>query len=152
MKSGAQRRGPKRRLLRTSPERSALFARVRQRGTAPEVVVQGLLAMLGCDFVTNVRGIPGSPDIVDEDHVRAVFVHGCYWHRHLGCQASSTPRHNARFWRDKFLANVRRDRRNARQLRKLGYRVMVVWECQTKSEAGQLRLKRRLERFFREQR
>jgi DNA mismatch endonuclease (patch repair protein) len=136
--------------LTTTPERSALLGRVRQKGTAPEAVVQGMLTRLGHAYSTNVRAIPGSPDIVASDHSRAVFVHGCYWHRHLGCRASSTPKKNAEFWLEKFTTTVRRDRRNAGKLRKLGYRVMTVWECQTKSEKMRARLERRLDRFFRE--
>ena len=136
--------------LTTTPERSALLGRVRQRGTAPEEVVQEMLTRLGHSYSTNVRGIAGSPDIVSVDHSRAVFVHGCYWHRHPGCRASSTPTQNAEFWQDKFVANVRRDRRKTRELRGLGYRVMIVWECQTKSAPKRARLERRLDRFFRE--
>jgi DNA mismatch endonuclease (patch repair protein) len=135
--------------LTTTPERSELLSRVRQRGTAPEAVVQEMLTRLGHAHRTNVRGLPGSPDVVAADGSRAVLVHGCYWHRHSGCSASSTPKHNSAFWLEKFVANVRRDRRNARELRRLGYRVMTVWECQTKSAAKRSRLARRLDQFFR---
>jgi DNA mismatch endonuclease (patch repair protein) len=138
--------------LVTTPERSALLGRVRQKHTAPELVVQEALASLGYEYLTNVRGVPGSPDIVSTDRLRAIFVHGCFWHRHPGCPASSTPAQNAEFWKEKFAANVRRDRRNARELRRLGYRVMVVWECQTKSADKRARLQRRLDKFFREPR
>lgn len=136
--------------LITTPERSALFGRVRQQGTAPEIVVREMLTRLGHKYLRNARGIPGSPDIVAADRTRAVFVHGCYWHRHSGCPASSTPTRNAGFWLDKFATNVRRDRRKVRALRQLGYRVMIVWECQTKSESKRARLERRLSRFFEE--
>lgn len=138
------------RALLTTPERSALFSRVRQKGTAPEVVVQKILTNLGHSYMTNVRDIPGSPDIVSAHRSRAIFVHGCYWHRHPGCPASSTPAQNAQFWKEKFEANVRRDRRKARQLRRLGYRVMTIWECQTKSSNKRARLERRIRRFFHE--
>lgn len=151
--AGATRRpsrGTRTGRLATTPERSALLRRVRQKGTAPELIVQEMLTSGGHAFTTNVRGIPGSPDIVSTDHSRAVFVHGCYWHRHQGCPASSTPTNNAEFWKDKFAANVRRDRHKVRQLRELGYSVMIVWECQTKSAEKRVRLARRLERFFRE--
>lgn len=133
----------------TSPERSALFSRVRQKGTAPETVVQQMLTRLGYAYLTNVPDVPGSPDIVSVDRSRAVFVHGCFWHRHPACQASSTPTQNADFWNAKFASNVRRDRRKERELRKLGYRVMTVWECETKSEDKRTRLEGRLVRFFR---
>lgn len=136
------------RRLATTAERSALLSRVRQQGTAPEIVVQEILTRLGHSFTTNVRGIPGSPDIVASDQSVAVLVHGCYWHRHPQCSASSTPTRNAEFWKEKFAANVRRDRRKARELRKLGYRVMTVWECQTKTGEKRARVARRLDRFF----
>jgi len=144
------RKSPRLGKLATTPERSALFKRVRQRGTAPEAVVRAMLTRLGHTYSTNVRLIPGSPDLVSEGSW-AVFVHGCYWHRHAGCRASSTPSRNAAFWRAKFEANVRRDRRKVRELKKLGYRVMTIWECETKTRANQARLERRLARFFREQ-
>jgi DNA mismatch endonuclease (patch repair protein) len=124
---------------------------VRQHGTAPEEIVQEILTRLNQRYWTNVRGMPGSPDIVSLQHSCAVFVHGCYWHRHPRCKASSTPAQNFEFWREKFIANVKRDRRKTRELRKLGYRVMTVWECQTKSASKRERLERRLDRFFREQ-
>jgi DNA mismatch endonuclease, patch repair protein len=146
--NNAARRGR----LSTTPERSALFKKVRQKGTAPETIVQQMLTRLGHAYSTNVRGIPGSPDVIAVDHSRAVFVHGCYWHRHPGCSASTTPARNVKFWKEKFAANVRRDRRKARELRKLGYRVMTVWECRTKSAEKRARLERRLDRFFREAR
>lgn len=136
-------------LSATTPDRSALLSRVRQRGTAPEEVVQEMLKRLGHGYSPNVRGIPGTPDIVSADRSLAVLVHGCYWHRHRGCRASSMPAHNAEFWTAKFAANVRRDRRQLRELRKLGYSTMTVWECQTKSAAKRGRLERRLARFFR---
>jgi DNA mismatch endonuclease (patch repair protein) len=148
MTPSPNKQGLRSRRLATTPERSALFSRVRQRGTAPEIMVQEILMRLGHSFTTNVRGIPGSPDIVASDQSRAVLVHGCYWHRHPQCSASSTPTRNAEFWKEKFAANVRRDRRKARELRKLGYRVMTVWECQTKSSEKRARLERRLNRFF----
>ena len=140
------------RRLETTPERSRLLRRVRQKNTAPEAAVQEMLSRLQLAYSTHVRGIPGSPDIVAVDRSRAVFVHGCFWHRHPGCRACSTPKRNAAFWLEKFATNVRRDQRNARQLRKLGYRVMTAWECQTKTETKRLRLERRLQRFFQEPR
>lgn len=137
-----------RKLSPTTPERSALFKRVRRKGTTPEIVVRDLLRGLGFAYRTNVEHIPGSPDVMSADRSRVVFVHGCYWHRHSNCSASTSPKRNAAFWREKFLANIRRDRRKVRQLRALGYRVMIVWECQTKSEIRLARLERRLARFF----
>ena len=78
----------------------------------------------------------------------AVFVHGCFWHRHRGCRACTTPKENAPFWAQKFADNVARDRRKATELRRLGFRVLTVWECQVKSEAKLVQLERKLGRFF----
>jgi DNA mismatch endonuclease (patch repair protein) len=134
--------------LRTTPERALLMSKVRQHGTGPELAVRALLRDLGRPFRTNGKGLPGSPDIYSVGGKRALFVHGCFWHRHPGCRAATTPTRNRRFWLAKFLANVARDDHNIRRLRRLGYRVMTVWECQLKSPAKLVRLKRRLDRFF----
>ena len=134
--------------LKTSPKRSALMSRVRQAGTAPEIVVRGLINELGSPFSTNGRELPGSPDLYDSERKLAVFVHGCFWHRHKRCVACTWPKSNRRFWESKFEKNVARDIRNARALRHLGFRVLTVWECQVKTPTKLARLKRRLEDFF----
>lgn len=131
--------------------RSALMARVRQKGTTPELTVGQILRRQGHRAKTNVRGLPGSPDFARVSAKRAVFVHGCFWHRHARCKGSTIPKRNADFWAEKFASNIARDRRKARQLRRLGYRVITVWECQLKSAAKLARLERRLDRFFSEQ-
>ena len=93
------------------------------------------------------RALPGRPDLVFASRRKVIFVHGCFWHRH-GCpKGASTPAANRRFWREKFERNVARDRRAAGRLRRLGWGVMVVWECQT-AAAGRDRLARRIERFL----
>ena len=134
--------------MNPTPERSELMARVRQRGTAPELIVRQILRRRGFRYRTNARTLPGSPDVMDPRGKLVIFVHGCFWHRHARCRACTSPRHNADFWQIKFSENVRRDRRNRRELRQLGYRVIVVWECQTKSPSKRARLERRLDRFF----
>lgn len=134
--------------LVTDPARSALMARVRQRGTSPELRVREILSRLGVEYSTNVSGLPGSPDVVDAPGKRALFIHGCYWHRHARCAACTTPTRNAAFWAEKFERNVERDARKARQLRRLGFRLMTVWECQLKRADKLARLETRLERFF----
>jgi DNA mismatch endonuclease (patch repair protein) len=129
--------------------RSRLMGRVRQAGTGPELAVRQILRRQGHRFKTNGRMLPGSPDIYDSVTKRAVFVHGCYWHRHPRCRGATTPGSNRAFWQYKFANNIARDRRNVRALRARHYSVMIVWECQTKSPAKRARLKVRLERFFR---
>jgi DNA mismatch endonuclease (patch repair protein) len=105
------------------------MSRVRQRDTALELLVRSALHRRGLRFRKNVRTLSGSPDVVLAKHSAVVFVHGCFWHRH-GCSLATTPKTNAAFWREKFDANVQRDRRVASQLRREGWRVFVVWQCQ----------------------
>jgi DNA mismatch endonuclease (patch repair protein) len=81
-----------------------------------------------------VRSLPGSPDLANKTKMIAVYVHGCFWHRHQGCKQTTTPKDNAEFWRTKFEQNVARDRRKEEALRKLGFEVAVVWECEAGDE------------------
>lgn len=132
--------------LVTDPETSARLARIRQKNTSPELAVRRVLHELGLRFRVTNRDLPGSPDIANRRNRWAVFVHGCFWHRHAGCSRATTPKRNRSFWLAKFEANQRRDRRVARQLRALGYRVVTVWECQTpESDRMKARLARLLE-------
>lgn len=118
----------------TKAERSALMARIRGTNTKPEVLVRSALHRAGFRFRLHTQGLPGRPDIVLARHGVVIFVHGCFWHRH-GCTLSSEPRTRQRFWREKFDRNVARDARNARELRKLGWRVLTVWECALRTQA-----------------
>lgn len=113
--------------------RSALMARVRSRNTAPEIAVRRLLHKMGCRFRLHREDLPGSPDVVLPKYRTAIFVHGCFWHRHSGCRRCSTPRSNVEFWEEKFRRNVLRDSQNLRQLEELGWRAAIIWECETKS-------------------
>ncbi|MBA4135820.1 MAG: hypothetical protein C0518_00725 [Opitutus sp.] len=129
-------------------ERSALMARVRQKHTAPEIAVRCELHAMGVRFTVNGpknRTLPGRPDIVLPARKLVVFVHGCFWHRHVGCIRTTTPTANRDFWLSKFAANVSRDALQKKKLRKLGWRPLVVWECETKRPE---RLKRRLARLL----
>jgi len=127
------------------PRRSALMSRVRQRGTEAELAVGAALRQLGVSYRLNVSSLPGSPDFANRKMKWAIFVHGCFWHRHTGCKRSSLPKTNQEFWRDKFLTNRTRDARAVRELRRLGFRVALVWECQTEDPAKlRLRLTGRL--------
>lgn len=127
------------------PARSDLMRRVRQSGTKPEQEVAAALRELGIRFRQNVRTLPGSPDFANKSRRWALFVHGCFWHRHRNCVRATTPTRNRRFWLDKFGANEKRDRRNTRELRSIGFQVITVWECQTLDTP---RLLRRLARVL----
>lgn len=134
------------RSLRTTAERSKIMAGVRRIGTTPELAVRDALRGLGVRFTTDNADLPGSPDLANRRRHFAVFVHGCFWHRHANCRRTTTPSHNREFWSAKFEANVRRDRRVTRSLRRLGFRVIVVWECRTRNPVAlSLRIRRLLE-------
>lgn len=110
------------------------MAAVGRRNTAPEVRVQRLVRRLGFRFGLHASDLPGAPDLVFSTRRKVIFVHGCFWHRH-GCARTSTPRTRRRYWEEKFLRNQRRDRRSTKQLRRMGWGVMTVWECQLRNEA-----------------
>jgi DNA mismatch endonuclease, patch repair protein len=119
--------------------RSALMRRVRRRDTAPERAVAAALRSLGLAYRKNVKTLPGSPDFANKRRRWAVFVHGCYWHRHRGCKRATVPKHNRAFWEAKFAANRKRDAAAIRELRKRGFKVVVVWECEATVAEGRLR-------------
>lgn len=115
----------------TDQVRSALMARIRQRGTAPERAVAKAMRDIGLAYRKNVRGLPGSPDFANRRRRWALFVQGCYWHHHR-CPRGTTPARNRAFWLEKFAINRARDARAIRALRKMGFRVVVIWECQSR--------------------
>ncbi|HEX9198158.1 MAG TPA: very short patch repair endonuclease [Acidobacteriaceae bacterium] len=137
------------RKLRTTPERSRIMRAVRQKGTDAELLVRQGLRRLGIHYSANVTSLPGRPDLANRRRRFAVFVNGCFWHRHPGCRRATTPKKNRWFWVDKFEANRRRDRRRTADLRKLGYDVLIVWECQAEQPEV---LRKRLEAFLKESR
>jgi DNA mismatch endonuclease (patch repair protein) len=125
-------------------ETSQRLAGVKRADTEPERAVRATLVSLGWRCRATNRDLPGSPDLTNRPAKWAVFVHGCFWHRHAGCYKATTPKRNTAFWLAKFENNVARDRRAARALRREGYRVIVVWECQTRDPNA---LRRRLHRL-----
>ena len=129
------RREPKR-PFSTSPERSRIMRAVGRRDTRPERMLQSSLRRLRLRFSKNSRHLPGSPDIVFRESRVAVFVHGCFWHRHKRCPLATTPRSNIGYWRPKFAANLERDRRTLSELKRLGWKVVVVWQCEIEADAG----------------
>jgi DNA mismatch endonuclease (patch repair protein) len=109
--------------------RSRMMSGIRGKDTKPELVVRSYLHRAGLRFRLHAK-LPGKPDLVLPKYRTAVFVHGCFWHRHEGCRYATTPANNAAFWQDKFAENVRRDAKVRFQLEELGWRVLVVWGCQ----------------------
>ena len=117
----------------TKEQRSERMSKIRGRDTKPELVLRRLLHALGLRYRLHQRGLPGRPDLVFAKYKAVVFVHGCFWHRHPGCNIATTPKSNTPFWTSKFENNVARDRRDLEALRGLGWKVFVVWECELNS-------------------
>lgn len=111
---------------------SKRLGKVRQRDTAPELLVRKLATELGARYRVRNRDLPGSPDLANRSRRWAIFTHGCYWHAHRGCPRATVPKHNRDFWLKKFEDNRRRDRRALRDLREQGYSTLVIWECELK--------------------
>ena len=116
-----------------STQRSAMMARIGPRDTAPELAVRRVLHRLGARFRLHRRDLPGTPDIVLPRRKIALLVHGCFWHRHAGCRLTYMPKTRTAFWSAKFARNVARDREVRRMLKALGWKVHVMWECDTRN-------------------
>ena len=116
------------------------MSRIRSKDTKPEEIVRKYLFSKGLRFRKNDRRYPGHPDVVLPKYKTVVFVNGCFWHRHEGCRYASTPATNREFWNQKFERNVERDAREQKELREMGWNVIVVWECELK-KPGQLERK-----------
>lgn len=130
----------------TPQKRSLVMSKVRGKDTRPEMLVRSLLYRMGFRFRLHRKGLPGRPDIILPKYRTVVFVHGCFWHRHPGCNRASAPQSNTGFWEAKLAGNVARDARNMEDLARLGWKVIVVWECEMKDiYALSARLRRELE-------
>ena len=117
-----------------SPDRrSWLMSRVSSKNSSAEMRVRSAAHRRGLRFRIHRRDLPGTPDLVFPSRRLAIFVHGCFWHRHSGCKKASSPKSRVDFWQSKFDRNVQRDAENANALTALGWRTAVIWECETKS-------------------
>ncbi len=127
-------------------DRSRIMRAVKSRDTYPELVVRRLLHAMGYRFRLHRSDLPGKPDIVLPGRQKVIFVHGCFWHGHPCARGAREPKNNARYWRDKIARNRARDSSCLRQLQTVGWKTLVIWECQLK---GETRLTTRLRRFLR---
>ncbi|MEO8497316.1 MAG: very short patch repair endonuclease [Planctomycetota bacterium] len=114
----------------TPQQRSERMSRVRNKDTKPEMRVRRLVHALGYRYRLHVSRLPGRPDLVFRSRRKAIFVHGCFWHRHEGCALCRMPKSRLRFWRPKLKANRERDLANQDELAELGWNFMIVWECE----------------------
>ena len=126
--------------------RSENMRRIKSKNTKPEMLVRRMAHQMGYRFRLHRKDLPGKPDLVFPSRKKAIFVHGCFWHLHRGCNEGRIPSSRVAYWEPKLLRNVARDATRRRELRKLGWRSLVVWECQlTDSELLSKRIKSFLE-------
>jgi len=113
-------------------QRSINMSRVKGRDTRPEKIVRSLLHRLGYRFRLHNNKLPGKPDITLAKYKTVIFVHGCFWHRHSGCPRASIPKTRQEFWTNKFEKNINRDKQVQTNLKELGWKIIVIWECELK--------------------
>jgi len=111
------------------------MSRIRSKDTNPEKRVRSFLHRAGYRFRLHRKDLPGTPDIVLPKYRKVIFVHGCFWHRHEGCKFAYSPKTRTDFWQKKFEENITRDQRNRDMLFQMGWKVEIVWECETKDES-----------------
>ena len=119
---------------RPTPSRSFNMSQIKNKDTKPEEIVRKYLFSQGLRYRKNVAELPGKPDIVLSKYKTIILVNGCFWHMHQGCKYFVWPKHNAEFWKEKITGNAIRDQSKQQELEKLGWRVLVVWECQLKED------------------
>jgi len=129
----------------TKEKRSWIMSRVKGRDTKPEILVRSFVHRMGFRFRVQRRDLPGNPDIVLPRHGKVILVHGCFWHGHKRCPRSKRPTTNKGFWNKKLDRNIERDKQFRRMLRSMGWKVLVVWQCETRKPE---KLLGKLERFL----
>lgn len=132
----------------TRAQRSFNMSRIRSKNTSPEMFVRRLVHALGFRYRLHSVRLPGRPDLVFASRRKVIFVHGCYWHMHACRWGQVTPKTNAAFWQTKRTSNVQRDRRNVRELGRLGWDVLVIWECLLRKPEN---LRKRITKFLKPQ-
>ena len=125
--------------------RSRMMSKIRSKDTKPEKIVRSLMHSLGLRFRLHDSKLPGSPDLVMKKFRTVVYVHGCFWHSHPGCKYATRPKSNLDYWDGKLKNNVERDKLNQKEITAMGWRSIILWECETKYLEM---LQRKLETYF----
>lgn len=130
---------------RSPQKRSEIMSLVRGKNTTPELAVRRIVHSLGYRFRLHGKALPGRPDLVFAGRRKVIFVHGCFWHAHEGCAKARPPKSRKSYWVPKLRANKERDARNLAEVRALGWKALVVWQCELKKPE---RLVRKIDRFL----
>jgi DNA mismatch endonuclease (patch repair protein) len=120
----------------TKKERSNVMSMIRSKNTKPELLVRQLLFSKGYRFRLHQKTLPGKPDIILKKYKTVIFVNGCFWHGHKNCKKSILPTSNIAFWKEKIQANMHRDKKAKQSLKKLGWSIFTVWECEIKNKTS----------------
>jgi DNA mismatch endonuclease (patch repair protein) len=129
--------------VHTKEQRSFNMSQIRDKNTKPEIIIRSIVHRMGFRFRLHDKNLPGKPDIVLPRHKNIIFIHGCFWHLHNCKYGQVTPATNAAFWQNKRQSNKTRDKRNMAQLKKFGWNILVIWECQLETPvkvSGRLQL------------
>ena len=114
-------------------KRSEIMSKISGKETKPEILVRKFLFAQGFRYRKNDKRLPGKPDIVLPKYKTLIFVHGCFWHGHQNCKKFALPQSNHEFWKDKIQKNIERDKSKQKELKKLGWKIITIWQCQIKS-------------------
>lgn len=121
--------------LLTTEERSKMMSKIRSKNTAPEMTVRRYLHSKGFRYRLHDKKLPGKPDVVLPKFKTAIYIHGCFWHAHSGCKYYRLPKSNTDYWIKKIEGNISRDLQKQQVLREMGWKVIIVWECELKRKA-----------------
>lgn len=115
--------------------RSRMMAAIKSKNTSPELLIRSMVHRLGYRFRLHAKDLPGKPDLVFRSRRKVIFVHGCFWHQHSSakCRDGRMPKSNRSYWKPKLLKNTERDKRSLKELRALKWKVLTIWECETKN-------------------
>lgn len=131
----------------TTVQRRHCMSRIKSKDTKPEMIVRRLIHSLGFRYRLHSKNLPGSPDLVFSKRRKVIFVHGCFWHQHKKCSRSGMPRSKESYWWPKLLKNMERDGKSIEALHILGWKVLVIWECQA-SVTSHAKLAKRIQKFL----
>ena len=127
--------------VHSAKTRSYNMSQIKGKNTKPEIIVRRFLFSKGFRYRVNDKRYPGHPDIVLPKYKTAIFINGCFWHVHKGCKYFVWPQNNSSFWETKLLSNSERDRKNYEKLISIGWKVIIIWECELRNGQKEERLK-----------